>query len=302
MTAKKFLSQFMLFTALFLVANSLLISAIYYILNKASFQLPTGKNILILGDSHTALGINDKYIPRALNMSSEGEGYLYTYIKLKKFIADNRKLDTVLLSFNFNSVYTEKDEWTIGDEYIVERVPHYFPFLGCREIRLFALKPSFYESLLKIPVKSKRSVFELLTGNFTLADLHIGGYVNNKERKIEKSLAKLNKDPHNIRFEGYSQYQTEYLNGIVKACDSAGIKLILINMPIFKDAQRFFNKQDYYRYYKNHLSQLTLWDFHDMNIKPESFRDADHLNFYGAKDFSLFIKTKLDSSQQSHLF
>ncbi|MEO6151384.1 MAG: hypothetical protein ABIN95_13560, partial [Mucilaginibacter sp.] len=105
MSLNKFVRQLLLFSGLFLLANAMLIAGVCILSNNISFKLPAQKHVLILGDSHTALGINDKYIPQAINMSSEGEGYLYAYLKLKKFLADNEQLDTVLLSFNFNSLY-----------------------------------------------------------------------------------------------------------------------------------------------------------------------------------------------------
>ncbi|MEO6150980.1 MAG: hypothetical protein ABIP28_12510, partial [Mucilaginibacter sp.] len=198
---------------------------------------------------------------------------------------------------NFNSLYKKKDEWTTGDEAIANRVPHYLAFMGCRELGLLALKSVFYESVLKVPVENKRSVFTLLTGKFKLRDMHLGGYVENKEHKIEQALLLLKEKGNDIKFEGYSDYQIEYLNKMIAACQKAGVKMILLNSPIYKDAQMGYNQKDFYAYYKQHLQHLPFWDFHNMPYESKKFRDTDHLNADGAKEFSLYLKEQLDAGK-----
>ncbi|RYD90104.1 MAG: hypothetical protein EOP54_24490, partial [Sphingobacteriales bacterium] len=279
MELKKFLRQFWIFVLLFLLMNAALIGGICIMSNNISFKLPAKKHVLIIGDSHTALGINDKYIPQAINMSSEGEGYLYAYLKLRKFLAENDQLDTVILSFNFNSMYKVKDEWTVGESYIAGKVPHYLPFFTADEFKLFAANPVFYEAVLEVPVQNKRAVVKLLTNKFTMPDLHIGGYVDSKERKIKKALEVIKEKADAAkRFDGYSVYQEEYLNKIIAACKAADVQLILLNSPIYKEALYAYNQKDFYAYYKKNLANIPMWDYYNMPYDATQFRDTDHLN------------------------
>lgn len=294
MEFKTFLKKVVLFILIFGVLNAGLIGAVYIMANNVSFKLPQNKHVLILGDSHTALALNDKYTPEALNMSSEGEAYLYSYLKLKKFLAANKQIDTVLLSYNFLSIYKIKDTWINGPGAIENRISHYASFFGSDEFNIFSTNPDFYIAALRIPIENKRGLFKLIQNKLKLSDLHLGAYVDTKEKKLLTDMRI--RDEHGgkqVKPDGFSSYQIDYLQKIVKVCRQKNIKLILLNTPIYPKAMRYYDTTAYYAYYNKYLNDISLWDCHDFDLPPDAFRDVEHLNATGAKQFSIFIDQKL---------
>jgi hypothetical protein len=123
---KKFLFGILLYATLSSVILIAALGGVYSIISSSSFKIPEEKNIIVVGDSHTQCAINDSIFSRSINISQGGTAYLYSYIKLRKFLNENPHIDTVLVSFHGGSIQRSQDEWIFGDKYILSIVPNYF--------------------------------------------------------------------------------------------------------------------------------------------------------------------------------
>ena len=72
--------------------------------NFYSYNIAKDKNILILGDSHTEVSLNDSIISNSINFSLGTSSYFHSYIKLKYILSNNEHIDTLILGYSFNSL------------------------------------------------------------------------------------------------------------------------------------------------------------------------------------------------------
>lgn len=102
-----------------------------------------------------------------------------------------------------------------------------------------------------------------------------------------------------------SDFGWEYLNKITDFCQENGIKLVLYTAPL--PSGYLYNTQNYQAYVDAVQSfcaahdGLEYWDFslyrarNDMDLKPDDFSDAHHLNGSGAEKFT---RTLCDTIQR----
>src|ERR1700722_14710467 len=143
----KFIRNLLLFTGCFLlvIAGLILLSAFLMRLPKAN--IGPERHILVLGDSHTECAVDDSVFIRSANFSKSATAYIYTYGAIKKLVADNTQIDTVLLSFQFTSLIYERERgWIYNGALMPSKIPVYLPLLGLSDMGVFISTPAFYKS------------------------------------------------------------------------------------------------------------------------------------------------------------
>jgi hypothetical protein len=289
---KKFLLCIFKFFALIMAIVIVLVATVYFILSGASFVIPEDRNILIIGDSHTECAIDDSIFTRSFNISQSGTAYLYSYVKLRKFLAKNPHVDTVLLSFHGGSIHKSMDEWTVGDKYILGRIPNYFSLITARELPIFIDNPTFYSTVIKLPVKSIRAILKFIVKHsLTYKDLYIGGYIKLDRDKLQQDIER---SENNTAAEtGYSDYQIEYLLKIVDLCTEQNVELILFNAPTY-NAKKYGNLQALNDFYNTYLIGTRYLDYSDFILPNYGYGDIGHLNFKGAEIFSNYLESNYE--------
>jgi hypothetical protein len=153
-----------------------LLAIVYFIISSASFKIDKGRNILIVGDSHTEQAIDDTIFSRSINISDSGTAYLYSYIKLRKFFDVNSHIETVIVSFHGESIKKSRDEWILDDKYILGHIPNYISLLRAEEIPVFPNKFILYSAIIKTPIKQIRAILKFaIKRSLSYKDLYIGG-------------------------------------------------------------------------------------------------------------------------------
>jgi hypothetical protein len=289
---KKFLSRVCKFFCLNAAIVTVVVAAVYFILSGATFVMPKDKNILVLGDSHTECAIDDSIFTRSLNISQSAAAYLYSYTKLRKFLAVNPHIDTVFLSFHGGSIQKSLDELILEDRRILERVPQYFSLLRTEELSLFVKNPAFYSALVKLPTKSIRVLLKfMIKHTLTYKDLYIGGYLKLDRDRLQQALEQ--QENNTVVETGYSGYQIDYLLKIIELCNERGVELILFNAPTY-DAGTYGNLRALNDFYTTYCGETRYLDYSDFPLPDYGYGDIGHLNFKGAKIFSQYLQDNYD--------
>ncbi|MDR2408328.1 MAG: hypothetical protein LBE13_09505 [Bacteroidales bacterium] len=291
---KKFLFSILIFFTLDLVILILALSSVYFITSSSSsFKIPEEKNIIVVGDSHTGCAIDDSIFSYAINISQGGAAYLYSYVKLRKFLNENSHIDTVIISFHAGSVQRSTDELFFGDRYILSHVPNYFSLLQAEELLLLMNKPSFYSAVIKMPVRHIRAILKLVIDRtLTYEDLHIGKYANLDRDQLQKAI-ELAGNKESVKNE-YSEYQLEYLFKIIKLCNNKDVELILFNSPTY-NSEKYGDLPLLVSCYNTYFSNITYLDFSSFALPDYGYGDIGHLNFKGAEIFSQYLENNYES-------
>lgn len=245
---------------------------------------------LVLGHSQTECGINDSLIASVKNFSSSGESYFYTYQKLKKMLLVNKNIKTVLVSFSNNQTEVLMNEWTYGDKYLKNFYPKYNFIMDSDDVSM-VLKNNFtgyisseHQSFLNNADMVLKSSYNLLS------DRKWGSFLYLKRNKID-SLNKTDtiKKMHLNRVTDYSKLNIDYLKKIVTLCKEKKVKIALVRMPLYTSYFKTKNEILFQRIRKEYFSDVPFLDFHSVSFNDDEFGDYDHLNYKGAKKFSLLL-------------
>jgi hypothetical protein len=285
---KIFLLNIFKFVLILSTVMMLMLFGTLYICSFVTYEIPQEKNIIIVGDSHTECAINDYIFSRSINLSLSADAYLYSYIKLRKFLSVKKNKKKVILSFHGGSIRKSIDNWIFGERYIRNRIPKYIFMLNINEILLLMRGKAFFSSLLKLPIYHITIIVKYITKkNITYKDLYIGGYLKLDRDELQKNIEIL-KNTETVQ-EGYSLYQLEYLQNIIQLCKQYNVELILLNSPTYA-SEIYGNKDDLVNYYNCYFSTIKYLDFSDFNLPQYGYGDIEHLNYYGAEIFSQYLE------------
>lgn len=285
---------FSLITLIGLIAILLFVN--YKVDAGAYYNLPANKKYLIVGHSHTECGYNDTIISDAINLSSGGECYFYTYFKLKKLLEENSHINAVFVGYSNNMINKEMDEWIWGDEYLSARYPKYSAFMEPSDIYLL-LRNNPKELLATQPVATRKYI-GFLWGNESniMKDQAWGGYLF-LERDKTDSLIKVAQNLPSIAPETeIAENNLRYLDKMISLCKESGVSFYLIRSPLHPAYRGVSNEELFMKTTTERYAGVEFLDFKDFSLSNSEFGDLDHLNFKGAKKFSQVIQQLLTNN------
>jgi hypothetical protein len=283
---KKFITKFLVFAFIATITVVISFGGMYYIQSQASFKLPPNKNILIVGDSHNEDAINDDIFSRAVNVAQGGTAYLYSYCKIRKFLNENKHIDTILLSFH--SVSLIGDGGIFREENMADRIPCYLTLFDKDDISVFLHKKrTLISAVFNLPYKLAFK-FIIRKGSISYKDLGIGEYYKLDRYKLQEDIAR-NKNKPTTQETDIVSYQKEYLLKTVDLCKSKNVELILINPPTYKP--KIYGKIDKVNdYYTTYFSGIKYLDYSAFPLADSCYADIGHLNYKGAEIFSKYLQ------------
>jgi hypothetical protein len=290
---KKFLLTVVVFFVLVSLLLTVLLGGTYYIMSQASFRIPEEKNIIVIGDSHTECAIDDSIFSRSFNCSQSGTEYLYSYIKLRKFLEVNPHIDTVFVSFHGGSIQKSHDKRIFEGQRIVNKVPKYISLFGMEEWEMFFDKSDFYSAIIQLPMRTIRTTLKFARNHaLTFKDLYIGGYFYLDRDKLQRAI-ELEEENINAGIGAaeneYSEYQLAYLLKTVELCTEKGVALILFNAPTYNPA-RYGNLPALENYYNTYFPGVKYLDYSNFPLPDYGYGDIGHLNYKGARIFSQWLE------------
>jgi hypothetical protein len=284
---KTFITKTLIFIFISTIVIGTLFLSILLVINKKSdFTLKKPVENIIFGHSHPSYAFNDTLIDNFKNLAQSRQSYLYTYIKIKNVISQNRSVNTIFLEFTNNQITEEMNDWLWDKMTITSRLPIYLPFLKKDEIKLLyhnnpkAFVPGLSKSF-------RENIINIATKKFDYTD-RIGGYQWTKRNDVDSILASKNSQKTD---SGKSIYKLSlsnimYLEKIVDYCNNNNIKLYFIRSPQHKKYKGRLNEQLFLNIKNQKFRTIEFLDFNNFPVENTDFADLDHLNYKGASKFS----------------
>jgi hypothetical protein len=289
---RKFIKLSILFSSLLLVLTLLFIELSEFIISqKADFKLNKNIKYIVIGHSHPECAFNDSLIDNFKNLAESGESYFYSYIKTKKVIEQNPSLEVIFIEFTNNQIKASMDKWIWNDNYLNYRYPRYSPFMDIPDKALLAMN-NFDGFIAHSPLSAKQNLGRILARNFNYSD-NIGGYMHLDRNKTD-SLLKTAKKIIPINDYSLCENNLAYLNKIIKYCKENGKKVILIRSPQHQYYSGYSNESNYQKVRKERFDSIDYLDFSKFKLENKDFGDLDHLNYKGAKIFSVWFSSILE--------
>lgn len=292
---KKFLIQISLFSFCLLSVFILIIILSNKIIDsKKIFNLPNKINYLVLGHSHPEGAFNDSLIANTKNLAQSGELYFYTYLKIQKILTDNKQIKTVFLEFTNNEIISDMEKWTKSDEQIVYRIPKYAPIMDVEDYNYIVPKNTmaFIKSL---PIVFRNNVNTIIFKyDDFVASNDWGKYYYNKRQHLDFLLKVEKQKSIKNDFSKFNDVNLFYLDKILNFCKTNDVKIYLIRSPFHKQEPVYMaNENKFAEILKTKYINQTFLDFKDFPLLNDEYGDLDHLNYKGARKFSIFFNELL---------
>jgi hypothetical protein len=289
--------------SLFICTSCIIIILFYFlkirINNKTDWTLDHSTNLLIIGDSHTQVTLNDSLISHSVNLSSGAQAYVYCFAKTRMLVNNNPQIKTVILSFAFHNLPDDSYQSDWIKKWGMLNLIDFCHFMKTEEIiDVIRVRPelSFYRlnqcmgSILHLIANPKKRL--------SLNDLNLGGYYFLAPNRVKEDIIKKTEGVplKDIRI---SRIQEKYLFKLIRFCDQHEIKLILINTPlhpIYLNSITSY-KSFYYNYYHKKLCAIKLLDLSNYSMPDSCYSDLSHLNYRGANIISKMIENKIEDYQ-----
>lgn len=291
--------RFLIKTILFALMSLMLILAVAlipgYMVNKFSkFNIKRNNTIALFGHSHSECAYNDTLISNFTNLSHSAESYFYTFQKVKKYLAQNPQVTTVLIEFSNNQIDTKMDDWTWGYTYMSNMFPQYASFMSVADLELLAKHNSKY-FMNCIGIAARTNLIKTLSFNYDCTG-KIGGYfkidssrhlpARNPVNENENAKASPNKNR-------ISTTNLRYLRKIVDYCNNMHKRVFLIRSPQHPLYEYRNNETEFSLIRERSFGDVKFLDFNNFPIKNDEFADFGHLNFKGALKFSAYINQRI---------
>ena len=284
---KKLINRTLLFLTISAIFSLLLGFLSVVITNKTfNFEFKKYQNILIVGNSHTECSISDKILSNSVNISQSASSYFYSYIKVREFVKRNPTIDTVIISFSDNDLFSEKEKWLSSTEKIRNKMT--------RMIFLFNTE-DYLTLFCSNPITTSLQSFIVYSDFYNLY-IHrrsfIGGYDQLNKNKIKESILEFNQDTPKIDYK-IAHTELKYLLKIYELCEKEGVHLILLNSPVHPVLQSHFSliKDRNYKIASEKMTNATFLDHSSYKLDNSMFADLSHLNGTGSISYSLFLKS-----------
>jgi hypothetical protein len=273
----------------------------YTVKKNADFKLESNVTSIILGNSQPESAYNDSLISNFKNLAKSGESYFYNHQKLKHILEQNEQLNTVYIEFSTANILIREDEKIWKNRFINNQLPTYFNFLEFNDHKLLALKNSsgYTHSLFK---SLKQNIKRITLNKYNYID-SVGGYLYLKRNKIQTildTLANNNTKQHKLSTQETSLYDLGYLKKMIALCKKKDIDVYFIRSPYHKLFAGNRYEASFQKIKQNRFGDVPFLDCKNFPIENSEFGDLQHLNFIGAKKFSLWFNLH-NQQQQSKI-
>lgn len=267
---------------------SLIVGFLSVFVSKKTFEykIKEKKNILIVGNSHTECSVNDSIISNSVNLSQSASSYFYSYMKIREFTKYNPQIDTVIISFSDNDLFSQKEKWFSSSQKINNKMT--------RHIILFN-KDDYLDLFKSNPLEVSFQTFILYSDFYNLhmqkRDF-IGSYNKINLNKIDEAIIEFNLSPP-IVDEGIAITELKYLLKIYEFTEQNNIKLILLNTPIHPILEKHFSviKPRNLEIVSEKMPNATYFDHTSFVLDNSMYVDLSHLNTKGSNKYSKFLQS-----------
>ena len=254
--------------------------------------------VLFLGTSHAYYGVNPNLIKaKSFNASHISQSIDYDYEIIKKYKENWKSLKTIAIPIDYSTLFSNlsksKESW---------RVKNYQIYYDINNINFLSnnselLTVKFNLNLKRVYSYYLKNITEITCSNLGYANI-IDKHPKNKNftylTQTGKKAAKRHTKITSPDFLPQYKNNTKILKNIISFAHKNNIKIILYTSPAYKT---YFNKLDKKQLnltinsIQNLIANYTHCYYYnfieDSNFTANDFRDADHLNDFGAQKLSL---------------
>jgi hypothetical protein len=290
---RKFIIKLLLFTFIFgfaLILSSIL--AYKIVASKTDYSISKNIDKLVIGDSHPECAYNDSLINNFINVASSGSSYFYNYYFLKPLLNHNGHIKTVFIEFSNNQVSAENDAWIFGDNYL----PFKLQVLGANIDKegLALLVRKNMGGVFNGYIKFLRQQIKIIaTSNYKYL-YNKGGYNYLVRNKVDENFNNQTVDSTKKEKTPITELNLKYFEKVILYCKSKNIKVYLIRSPLHPKYLGFYNEQEYQKHIQTRFKDTEFLDFKNFSLTNEEFGDFGHLNFKGARKFSIWFNSLLE--------
>jgi hypothetical protein len=302
---KQFNLKLLLFISIFILIfiSTLMITISIgnkFIYNYHYFRLNNNIKFVVLGHSHPAYAYNDTLINNFSNCANLGEPYFFTYLKTRKIIENNNQIKTVFIEFTNNVITKIMDTlYTWNNNKLNGDLPKYFPFMDFADFFVLCINnpKGVFENLPITLTKNIEKIFLVSSGikiNLKI-DRRYGGYFYYEADKTD-SLINLQKNNLKV-VDNLEMAKTNiaYLSKLIEFCNLNHVKVFLIRSPLHPKYIGFSNELKFREILNSKFTNLEFLDFKDFPLQNHEFGDLSHLNYKGARTFSVFFNKLLNA-------
>jgi hypothetical protein len=143
-----------------------------------------------------------------------------------------------------------------------------------------------------MPALFKYSLNQAFGGFKTQED--IGGYYYLERNKTDSLVAVINQKsaPENPS-NSISAYNLKYLEKLINHLTSLNKRVFLIRSPLHNQYEGYSNEEQFQELRKTNFSGVEFLDFSKFALANSEFGDLEHLNYKGARKFSLWFNQLL---------
>lgn len=259
-----------------------------YLNKKARFALDKNITSVVFGHSHPETAFNDSLIVNFKNLAQSGESYFYTYIKAKQVFKNNPQIENVFIEFSNIDVAKVRDKQIWSDKYINWRYPIYASWMNISE-NAFLLYKNPKSLIATLPKTYKKQVERIKTKHHNYIN-STSGYLYITESKLD-SLLNTNypKEKPEDLYLTKSTDNLDYLKKLISLCYKESKQVYFVRSPLYKDSFYRANETLFQEIKKEVFPEITLLDYANLDVPNDHFRDLHHLNYKGAKKFSIIF-------------
>ncbi|MBN9379412.1 MAG: hypothetical protein J0H74_01520 [Chitinophagaceae bacterium] len=266
-----------------------------YIVRKASFKCRADAKYVVLGNSHPEQAYNDSLLDHFQNLAQAAETYLYTFIKAKEIFEQNKQIETVFIEFSNTDLLPEWNKWIWGSAVLSWRYPIYSPFMGMEENKVLLLN-NFSGVNNCLPLSLKDNAIRVVHHDLDYSN-EMGGFVYNTREKVDSFLEhdNLKENFERVRKnqDHISSYNVVYLTKLVQYLKEKHKRVILIRSPLHRSYPGLGNEAEYEKILHTAFVGVEYLDFNAFPLANADYVDLEHLNFRGARKFSLWFNQLL---------
>ena len=256
-----------------------------------NLSIDSSVTTIICGDSHTKTAICDSIMPASVNISIASQSYYYTFETLKRLIFVNPHIDKVILGYSFHSIANRLDRNNF-ETVTSSRRCNYMLVSDSRHVYELVLN-NYLNTAIDVLYTSMYHITSLIMKKPVVSMMCIGEYypMNTNILTLENIRGSIqNHYYRNGKLQSVGYDQIQYLTKIDSLCNVNEIQLYLINTPISEEYRKRIPKRFIFLYYKIvTLTNAILLDYNDLDIPVTSYANADHLNVFGAREFTQII-------------
>ncbi|UGS24212.1 hypothetical protein [Flavobacterium channae] len=292
---KRFIKRIFVFSLLtFIMLIGIIVSSNILINKDSNFSIDKNYAYIVLGHSHPEEAFNDSVIQKTKNFARGGEHYFYTYLKAKKIIESNPNVKVVFLELTNNQISTDMTKWIEDTQKNLVNIPNFAPVMTFED-HSFLIKqnPWSYFKSQEMVIKNNLN-FLLYRKKNILNQRDWGGFYANPRQKVD-SIIKSNEKQKKLNSTKIVVDTTNlpFVDKIASICKKRGIQLFLIRSPQHPKYIYCENEEQLQKILKTRYSQLFYLDFENFYLLNDDYADLEHLNYKGAKKFSLFFDALL---------